>query len=154
MVIFSQGNILFGLLTSMFLFFFIWMSMINDSLENPVKQKPRKFNRRQNTNARQTSEHEWILMIQLLPVPLKMTRMMLEYQESWFRTDDCKVINFCPTYPSPSSPLSPITIIQFTPHLLPIPLPARHCSQKGEEPPPLQMLTRFYRRKALHHFAL
>ena len=30
-------------------------------------------------------------------------------------------------------PCSPLTIIQFSPHLLPI--PALHCSQKGENPP-------------------
>ena len=39
---------------------------------------------------------------------------------------------------SPPPGLLPITIIQFTPHLLPIPLPALHCSQR-ERTPGLQM---------------
>ena len=42
---------------------------------------------------------------------------------------------------SPPPGLLPITIIQFTPHLLPIPLSARHCSQKGETPPTLQIFS-------------
>ena len=50
---------------------------------------------------------------------------------------------YCPTSP-PS--WCPINIIQFTPHLLPIPLPAPHCSQKGGEPL-LQMSTRFFARR-------
>ena len=43
------------------------------------------------------------------------------------------VLHIPPSLPPPPGP--PITIIQFTPHLLPIPLLARHCSQKGETPP-------------------
>ena len=35
---------------------------------------------------------------------------------------------------SPPPGLLPITIIQFTPHLLPIPLPALHCSQRERTP--------------------
>ena len=42
------------------------------------------------------------------------------------------VLHIPPSLPPPPAP--PITIIQFTPHLLPIPLLARHCSQKGDPP--------------------
>ena len=49
------------------------------------------------------------------------------------------VLHIPPSLPPPPAP--PITIIQFTPHLLPIPLSARHCSQKGETPPTLQIFS-------------